>query len=97
MLEPFAIKSLQPDERPLAAWARSSALVPHKGAYAIMSIKNRKAADIESTDSDDPRDAGPGPEYPQGTIEYPGSEEAMTPRADHGETCAWRIAEFVSF
>jgi NAD(P)-dependent dehydrogenase (short-subunit alcohol dehydrogenase family) len=51
-----------------------------------MSIKYKKAADIESADSGDPRDAGPVPEYPQGTIEYPGSEEAMTPPADHGET-----------
>jgi NAD(P)-dependent dehydrogenase (short-subunit alcohol dehydrogenase family) len=38
------------------------------------------------TDAADPRTAGPAPEYPQGAIGYPGSDEEMTPRADHGET-----------
>jgi NAD(P)-dependent dehydrogenase (short-subunit alcohol dehydrogenase family) len=38
------------------------------------------------TGTGDPRTAGPAPEYPQGAIEYPGSEAAMNPLADHGET-----------
>ena len=33
----------------------------------------------------DPRSEGPKPDYPQKPIERPGSEEEMTPRADHGE------------
>ena len=39
-----------------------------------------------NNDDVDPRTAGPVPEYPQRTIPYPGSDEEMTPRADHGET-----------
>jgi NAD(P)-dependent dehydrogenase (short-subunit alcohol dehydrogenase family) len=33
----------------------------------------------------DPRQQGPKPTYPQKPIEPPGSDEEMTPRADHGE------------
>jgi NAD(P)-dependent dehydrogenase (short-subunit alcohol dehydrogenase family) len=34
----------------------------------------------------DPKKKGAKPEYPQKPIEPPGSEDEMTPRADHGET-----------
>jgi NAD(P)-dependent dehydrogenase (short-subunit alcohol dehydrogenase family) len=33
----------------------------------------------------DPREQGPKPEYPQEPMRPPGSDEEMTPRADHGE------------
>jgi NAD(P)-dependent dehydrogenase (short-subunit alcohol dehydrogenase family) len=34
----------------------------------------------------DPREAGAKPPYPQELLPYPGSDAAMTPPADHGET-----------
>jgi NAD(P)-dependent dehydrogenase (short-subunit alcohol dehydrogenase family) len=34
---------------------------------------------------EDPKQAGPKPEFPQSSIEPPGHEHEMTPRADHGE------------
>jgi NAD(P)-dependent dehydrogenase (short-subunit alcohol dehydrogenase family) len=33
----------------------------------------------------DPKEKGPKPEYPQKTIDPPGSDAQMTPKADHGE------------
>ena len=33
----------------------------------------------------EPRSQGPKPEFPQTSIDPPGSEQEMTPRADHGE------------
>ena len=33
----------------------------------------------------DPKEQGPGPEYPQEPIDPPGLESEMTPKADHGE------------
>ncbi len=38
-----------------------------------------------SSDPIDPRTAGPQPPYPEQEQEAPGTEAAMTPRADHGE------------
>src|SRR3954468_8561050 len=34
----------------------------------------------------DPKAQGPKPKYPQKPIDPPGSDEEMTPKADHGET-----------
>jgi NAD(P)-dependent dehydrogenase (short-subunit alcohol dehydrogenase family) len=45
----------------------------------------RDTTSLQSTQSTDPRSAGPQPEYPQAPISYPGSDAEMTPTADHGE------------
>ena len=39
----------------------------------------------QSPKLDDPKTLGAKPEFPQGSIEHPGLEQEMTPRADHGE------------
>jgi NAD(P)-dependent dehydrogenase (short-subunit alcohol dehydrogenase family) len=44
-----------------------------------------KPASPQSPERIDPKEAGPKPEYPQPSIEAPGSIEEMRPRADHGE------------
>jgi NAD(P)-dependent dehydrogenase (short-subunit alcohol dehydrogenase family) len=43
------------------------------------------AASPQSSTPVDPRTQGPKPEYPQAPQEVPGSDAAMTPKADHGE------------
>ena len=44
------------------------------------------ATSLQHEAPSDPKAKGPTPEYPQKPIEPPGSDEEMTPRADHGET-----------
>src|SRR5829696_6503432 len=48
-----------------------------------------KASPLASSPQDnhsrDPKREGPVPEYPQPTIDAPGSIDDMNPRADHGE------------
>jgi NAD(P)-dependent dehydrogenase (short-subunit alcohol dehydrogenase family) len=39
----------------------------------------------QSSQTPDPRHAGPKPPYPQSSISYPGSDAELTPQADHGE------------
>jgi NAD(P)-dependent dehydrogenase (short-subunit alcohol dehydrogenase family) len=40
---------------------------------------------LQSSETVDPRTAGPEPEYPQQPIDSPGLDAEMTPKADHGE------------
>jgi hypothetical protein len=40
---------------------------------------------VQDPERKDPRTQGPKPEFPQNTIDYPGSTDVMNPRPDHGE------------
>ena len=44
------------------------------------------ATKIQDSTPRDPKHAGPTPEYPQKSIDPPGSDAELTPKADHGET-----------
>lgn len=41
---------------------------------------------LQDPETVSPKEQGPLPEYPQKPIEWPGSDDELTPRADHGET-----------
>ncbi|HXW05194.1 MAG TPA: SDR family oxidoreductase [Vicinamibacterales bacterium] len=43
------------------------------------------ATSLQNPRPRDPRNQGPKPEYPQEPIAYPGSDDELTPCADHGE------------
>ena len=43
------------------------------------------ASSPQESDARDPKREGPAPEYPQSSIDSPGSIDDMNPRADHGE------------
>src|SRR4051812_44377985 len=49
-------------------------------SLVLMTVKT-----IHDPTPHDPREAGPKPEYPQGSISPPGSDAELNPKADHGE------------